>query len=239
MAWRGEAVLAVVPARGGSKGIPRKNLRRVGPWTLIEWTARLIRDLPWIDRVVLSTDDPEIAEEGRRVGLDVPFRRPPELATDTAAGVEVWRHAWLAAEEHWEMRFPLSVYLQPTTPLRRPEEVTRTIDTLVAGGFAAATTVAPVPGHFLPGKILRLDARGCLHPFRDRPAVDNRQQAAPAYWRTGAAYAARRHAVVEERRILGPDCAGVLVEGPTVNIDDPIDLEFAEFLYRRQARGFE
>jgi len=237
MTWQGEAVLAVVPARGGSKGIPRKNLRRVGPWTLVEWTARLIRDLPWIDRAILSTDDPEIAEEGRRVGLEVPFLRPPELATDTAAGVDVWRHAWLAAEDRWETTFPLSVYLQPTTPLRRPEEVVRTMERLVVGDFAVATTVAPVPGHFLPGKVLRLDERGCLHPFCGESAADNRQQAAPAYWRTGAAYAARRHAVVEERRILGPDCAGVLVEEPTVNIDDPIDLEFAEFLWRRRARS--
>ncbi|HFD14748.1 MAG TPA: acylneuraminate cytidylyltransferase family protein [Rhodospirillales bacterium] len=233
--WRDEAVLAVIPARGGSKGIPGKNLRRVGPWTLIEWTARLVRELPWIDRALLSTDDPEIAEEGRRVGLEVPFLRPAELATDTAAGVDVWRHAWLAAEALHGAPFPLSVYLQPTTPLRRPEEVTRTIDVLVAGGFAAATTVAPVPGHFLPEKILRLDARGCLHPFLDRPAVANRQEAPRYYWRTGAAYAARRRTVVEEGRILGPDCAGVVVETFTPNIDDPVDLDFAEFLHRRSS----
>lgn len=231
--WNGEAVLAVVPARGGSKGIPRKNLRRVGPWSLIEWTARVIAELGWVDAALLSTDDPEIAAEGRRVGLAVPGLRPAELASDTASGVDTWRHAWLLAENHWRRTFPLSVYLQPTTPLRRPEEVTRTMETLVSGGFEAATTVAPVPGHFVPEKILRLDERGRLHPFRDRPALANRQQAPRYYWRTGACYAARRRTIVDQQRILEADCAGVVVEGPTVNIDEAADLEFAEFLYRR------
>ena len=120
MAWQGRKVLAVVPARGGSKGIPRKNLCKVGGMSLIAHAARTARALDWIDRAVLSTDDEEMADEGRRHGLEVPFLRPAELASDTASGVDVWRHAWLESERHYGCRFDLSVLLQPTTPLRRP-----------------------------------------------------------------------------------------------------------------------
>src|SRR5262245_62950592 len=89
MAWGAEKVLAVVPARGGSKGIPRKNLRKVGGLSLIARAASVIRELPWIDRAVISTDDPDMAEEGRRHALDVPFTRPAILAGDTARGPDV------------------------------------------------------------------------------------------------------------------------------------------------------
>ena len=98
MSWRNRSVLAVVPARGGSKGIPRKNLAQIGGKSLVAHAAGLVAELDWLDGAVLSTDDHEIAEEGVRHGLSVPFLRPPDLATDTARGVDTWRHAWLASE---------------------------------------------------------------------------------------------------------------------------------------------
>jgi len=102
MSIDGLNVLAIVPARGGSKGIPRKNLRVVGGFCRLlpvrpEWRLRS----HGIDTCVLSTDDEEIAEEGRCHGLDVPFMRPEALSGDTALGVDVWRHARLASEDHY------------------------------------------------------------------------------------------------------------------------------------------
>jgi CMP-N,N'-diacetyllegionaminic acid synthase len=232
--WDGQRVLAVVPARGGSKGIPRKNLREVAGRSLIAWTAATVRALPWVDQALLSTDDAEIAAEGLRCGLAVPFVRPPELASDTATGVDAWRHAWLAAEDHWGHPFELSVYLQPTTPLRRAAEVTRTLETLLAGPWRSATTVAPVPGHFVPEKLLRLDPTGGLafyHPAG--AATSSRQRAERYYYRTGACYAAHRETVVDRRQIVEEACAGVLVEGPVVNIDEPVDLLLADCLARQ------
>ncbi len=237
--WEDKPVLAIVPARGGSKGIPGKNLCRVGGRTLIGWAAHTIHQLPWIDRALLSTDDSQLAVEGRRVGLEVPFMRPPELATDTARGVDVWRHAWLAAEKHWNQRFDLSVYLQPTTPLRQPEHITRTLRALLSGSHEAATTIAPVPGHFVPEKILRLDDDGRVQPYTNTTVLSNRQEAPTYYYRTGACYAAWRDTIVERRRIVEGNCAGVVIEEYTANIDDPIELAFAEFLhqYPEESRG--
>jgi len=139
MTWNSLSVLAVVPARGGSKGIPDKNLRKVGGWSLIEHSARTAAALSWIDRTVLSTDDEKIAEEGRRCGLEVPFLRPAALAGDLSPTVEAWRHAWLESEEHFGRRFDISLLLQPTTPLRRPEDVERTVRVMVEG--AAPVTI--------------------------------------------------------------------------------------------------
>lgn len=231
--WNDLPVLAIVPARGGSKGIPRKNLRKVGDKSLIGWTAHVIDQLPWIDEAILTTDDEELAEEGRRCGLQVPFMRPAELATDTAKGVDVWRHAWLAAEKVLTKHFPLALYLQPTTPLRQPQGLTRTLTALLSGPYQAATTVAPVPGHFVPEKILTLDDQGCVKPYLDRPSLSNRQQAARYYYRTGACYAAWRKTIVIDRQIIESNCIGVVIDQFTPNIDDPIELEFADYLASR------
>ena len=95
------SVLAVVPARGGSKGVPRKNLQLVGGVSLVGRAAQLAISLPWIDHTVVSTDDAEIGGEAICHGAAAPFLRPPELASDEARSEDVWRHAWLAAEDHY------------------------------------------------------------------------------------------------------------------------------------------
>lgn len=227
-------MLAVVPARGGSKGIPRKNLCKVGGLSLIGHAARTARALDWLDRAVLTTDDPEMAEEGRRHGLEVPFMRPPELATDDAGPNGMWRHAWLESERHYGCQFDVSLLLQPTTPLRRPEEVARTVATLVEGGHAAAATVCPVPADFLPQRILRLGDDGRLSFYLpEGPEVTRRQDAPPLYYRDGTCYARTRRSMIEEARDVEPDCAAVVIERFVVNIDEPFELELAEFVYGR------
>lgn len=233
MTWRGKSVLAVVPARGGSKGIPRKNLQTVAGLSLVGHAARLVAQLSWLNAAVLSTDDPEIAEEGRRHGLAAPFPRPAELASDTALGVDAWRHAWLASEAHFGQRFACSVLLQPTSPLRKPEDVERTIEAMLAGGHRAAATISRVPGHYAPQKLLLMQdgVVTFLHP--DGAQHSNRQTIPPCYTRNGLCYAAMRETVVDLRQIVERDCAGVLIEGHVVNIDEPIDLAIAEFLATR------
>ena len=237
MTWQGKTVLAVVPARGGSKGIPRKNLRTVGGLSLIGHAARVVRELPWLDRALLSTDDEELAAEGRAHGLDVPFMRPARHATDDAAGASVWRHAWLAAEKHYGMRFDLSVYLQPTTPIRHAHEVEATLRVMVEGGYAAATTVSPVPGHFTPQKILTLESDGRLGFYLPEGQVVARQHA-PRYWyRNGLCYAAVRAQVAGKGHIMEGSVAGVPIERPVVNIDEPVELLLAEALWREEHGG--
>jgi len=234
MTWNRLSVLAVIPARGGSKGIPNMNLRKVAGRSLIEHAARTAAALSWIDRSVLSTDDAKIAEEGRSCGLDVPFVRPAELAGDRSPAIEAWRHAWLASEEHYGCHFDISLLLQPTTPLRRTEDVERTVRTMIEGGHRAAAAVSRLPGHYAPEKIVRLDAEGCLSLYVEQPSAQTARQAFPTYYyRNGICYSATRDAVVRDRDTVERDCVGVLIDEPTANIDEPLELEWAEFLAHR------
>jgi CMP-N-acetylneuraminic acid synthetase len=230
MTWRGQSVLAVVPARGGSKGIPRKNLRLVGGRSLVAHAAETVKRLPWLDAAVLSTDDPEIVQEGARYGLEAPFLRPEELATDSALGVDAWRHAWLMSETFYGRHFDCSILLQPTTPLRRPGDVENTLERMLRGNHRAAATVSRVPGHYVPEKMLRIDNEilSFLHP--DGARHSNRQSAAACYVRNGLCYAAIRDAVVVSRQIVERDCVAVITEGYVANIDEPVDLAIADYL---------
>lgn len=232
MTWRSRTVLAVVPARGGSKGIPRKNLQLIGGRSLVAYAADTVRALPWLDAAVLSTDDLDIVQEGARYGLEAPFLRPVELASDTALGVDAWRHAWLTSEDYHHRQFDCSVLLQPTSPLRRREDVECTLDLMLSGNHRAAATVSPVPAHYAPEKMLNI-ADGILdfvHP--DGASHSNRQSAPTRYVRNGLCYAAMRDTVVMSRQIVELDCVAVVTERHVVNIDEPIDLGFADYLTR-------
>jgi len=242
MTWpvrgRDLTVLAVVPARGGSKGVPRKNLKTVGGISLVGRAARLAVALPWIDRLVVSTDDDEIRAEAVRHGAEAPFVRPLELASDEASSEDVWRHAWIEAENHYNRRFDISLLLEPTSPLRIEADLTAAIDALAEGGHASVATVCRSPAHFTPHKALTIDGGGRLGFHMKSGATFNRRQAIPdmVYHRNGLCYGAVREAVVERREIIGADCVAVIVDRPVVNIDDTFELELAEWLLERQER---
>jgi CMP-N-acetylneuraminic acid synthetase len=237
--FAGRTVLAVVPARGGSKCIPRKNLREVGGVSLVGRVGDLARSLAWLDASVISTDDTEIAEEGRRHGLDVPFLRPANLAGDLAGSHGVWRHALTAAEAHYGKRFDVSILLEPTSPLRRGEDLEATVVALLAGPHKSAVTVSPTPAHFTPHKCLTV-TDGKIGFYYPQGAQHSTRQTIPTYYfRNGICYALRRDVLMQEDIIIGDDCAAMIIDRPVVNIDDPFDLELAEFLLARERRRGE
>ena len=231
--WRDLRVLAVVPARGGSKGIPRKNLQLLGGRSLVRHAIDLAKTVDLLDLVVLSTDDQEIAEEGRRAGIEVPALRPEYLATDHATGHAVWRHAHLEAETRAGTQFHLSILLQPTSPFRDQSDVTRCIATLIEGNFDAVTTVSPTPSHFAPEKTMTLDDSGHLRPYLGDGFQSTRQLIPTYHHLNGACYAARRPVVLEAENVFGPNTGAVIMEGPMVNIDEPFDLEVARWLWEK------
>ena len=231
----GRTVLAVVPARGGSKSIPRKNLKTVGGVSLVGRAAQVAAALPLIDAALISTDDPEIAAEAKAHGLDAPFMRPPELSGDTATSVDMWRHAWLAVEAHYGKRFDLSVLLEPTSPLRRPEDVERTLRALIGAGAPAAATVSPTPAHYTPHKTLQINDKGEIIFYLEGGAKHSLRQGIPAYYhRNGLCYAVTRDHLVNEGCIIDHGAVAVVVNRHVVNIDDMLELELAEWLLERE-----
>lgn len=234
MSYQGLNILAVVPARGGSKGIPRKNLREVCGKSLIGWAAEVVGSLPWIDHGIISTDDPDMAAEAMRCGLDAPFLRPQELATDGATAVAAWKHAWMEAEGYYNCVFDVSLYLEPTSPCRRPEDVQRTMDALLDGEHWAAATVSRTPSSFTPHKTLEIDPDGDIRFYLADGAGYSIRQKIPAYYhRNGICYAVRRETLLRHGYIIEKNCRAVPIERTVVNIDEPWDLELAELVLAR------
>jgi CMP-N-acetylneuraminic acid synthetase len=237
MSYKGFKVLAVIPARGGSKGIPRKNLRKIAGTSLVGHAVNAARSLDWIDRTVVSTDDAEIAEEGRKYGAQVPFMRPADLAGDASGSVGMWRHAWRASEACFKVQFDISVLLEPTSPLRRPQDITKTVDALLEGNCDAAATVSRAPAHFTPHKCLTMDKDGIIgfyHPQGHKFSI--RQKIPDYYFRNGICYALKRDTLLEKGTIIEKNCMAVVIERSVVNIDDEEELAYAEFLFLRQNR---
>ncbi len=232
------SVLAVIPARGGSKGIPGKNLKLIGGLSLVGRAARLAASQNWIDQVIVSTDDAEIASEAVRQGAEAPFMRPATLAGDAASSDDMWRHAWESAEDHYGRRFDISILLEPTSPLRQPHDLSATMEALLDGNHAAAATVSPTPAHFSPHKTLTVGGDGRIGFWAEDGAAYSRRQNVPdLYHRNGLCYALRREPFLDGAPILGQDCAAVPVDRPVVNIDEPFELELAEWLLERQQRA--
>lgn len=234
MAFNGKKILAVVPARGGSKSIPHKNLCKLGGISLICRAAKIIDSLPWIDKAMLSTDDEKIASEGKKCGLDVPFIRPAELATDSATSADMWKHAWLNCEKIYGCRYDISILLEPTSPLRVPKDVQRTLKVLLKGEYKAAATVSRTPAHFTPHKTLLVkDGRIDFYMPKGKQ-YSTRQKIPEFYHRNGVCYAVKRETLLEHGHIIEEDCAAVIIKRPVVNIDEPFELELAEWLLSKQ-----
>jgi CMP-N,N'-diacetyllegionaminic acid synthase len=227
--WKDWTVLAVVPARGGSKGIPRKNLRQVCGVSLVGHAARTIKAADWIDASLISTDDAQISAEAQRHGLAAPFVRPVDLAIDTATSADMWVHAWLEAERFFGKRFDVSVLLEPTSPLRRPMDVQAAVDLLWTSKSDSVMTVSQTPAHFTPEKTLKVDEQGRVRSYLDH-AVTRRQDIAPYFHRNGVCYAVTRECLVDNHQIMSSDCCALIIDRPLVNIDDELELAIAELI---------
>jgi CMP-N-acetylneuraminic acid synthetase len=221
-------VLGIVPARGGSKGVPGKNVRPLAGHTLLEYTARAARESGVIDRVILSTDAPEIADAGRRAGLEVPFMRPVALAADDTPMLPVIEHALEAlARGGW---LPdIVVLLQPTSPLRRPDHVRDAVTTLRETKADSVVTVVALPLDRSPDYLMRID-EGRLRPFLpEGTRVTRRQDARPAYWRDGTVYTFWRATIERCGSIYGDHCHPLILDdGESLSIDLPTDWDEAE-----------
>jgi len=228
-------VLAVIPARGGSKGIPRKNLQPVGGFSLVAHTARIAKSIKSIDAAILSTDDSDIATEGKRFGLEVPFVRPVELSGDLARSVDVWRHAWLQAEKNHCCIYDFSVLLEPTSPLRRREDVELAINTLISTGVESCFTVSPTPAHYSPQKTLLIRPDGMIDFYLPVSQSQSIRQLIPSYYhRNGICYVVSRHQLIKRSLIVAPGSLPIIIDRPIVNIDEPFDLALANWLYENQ-----
>jgi N-acylneuraminate cytidylyltransferase len=233
-------VLAVVPARGGSKGVPRKNLQLLAGKPLVVHAVETAQAARRVTRVLCSTDDPEIAEAARRAGAEVPFLRPAELAQDTSEDWPVFVHAltWLERQEGW--RPDLIVNLRPTSPLRRATHVDDAVDLLLRTGADSVKAVCLARQH--PHKMWLRTPDGLIEPFLKTPFRLQRGPDVPraelddVYWQNGVVDVTRWQVIFEQRVMIGASVAGLVTEPwESIDIDTPLDLATAELLLARRA----
>jgi CMP-N,N'-diacetyllegionaminic acid synthase len=229
-------VLGVIPARGGSKGIPRKNLAPLGGRPLLTYSCDAARHSRELTRVVLSTDDEAIADVGRKCGVEVPFHRPAELAQDDTPMLAVLQHAVRALEEREGYLADVVVLLQPTSPLRRPEHIDAAVRLLRQTGADSVVSVVEVPHQFNPVSVLRLEG-GRLVPYMSVPTITRRQDKAPVYARNGpAVLGVLRAVVMEQNSLYGNDCRPfVMSPEDSLDVDSAWDLELVELVLARRA----
>ena len=228
-------VLGLIPARGGSKSVPGKNIAPLAGRPLLTYTVAAAAAATRLDRVILSTDDEGIAEVGRAAGVEVPFLRPAALADDAAPTLGVVRHAldFLEAEED---DCPDAVcLLQPTAPLREGRHIDEAIALLITEDADSVVSVCPVPHQYHAGFSFKIEA-GRLAPFlADGLRYTRRQDLPELFTRNGAIYVTRR-AVIRGGSLYGERCLPYrMAPEVSVNIDSPLDFLLAEALLTQRA----
>lgn len=224
-------VLGLIPARGGSKGVPHKNIRLLDGRPLLQYTAEAALSSNRLSRVILSTDDEEIAEVGRRCGLDIPFMRPSDLARDDTPMLPVVQHAIRTLESEGSL-FDAVCLLQPSSPFREPNTIDSCVEILQQQACDSVVTVLPVPDKYNPHWVYFRDEEGLLHlsTGEDDP-IPRRQALPPAFHREGSVYVTRKDVIIEENSLYGKKIVGYPVDiSQSVNIDRLEDWMRAERL---------
>ena len=223
-------ILGLIPARGGSKGIPGKNIKPLRGKPLLQYTVEAADASRLLSRVILSSDDPEIIKVAEDLGLEVPFSRPEEFSRDDTPSLEVVKHTveFFAAKNE---DFDAVCLLQPTTPFRRSGLIDEAIEKFVSGKFDSLLTVREVPVEYNPHWTFE-EKKGRLKISTGEEKIISRRQDLPkAYHRDGAIYLTRTEVIINQNSLYGKKIGFIDTTGdPYVNIDTLEDWEEAERL---------
>jgi len=228
--YKKKRILGLIPARGGSKGLPRKNIKLLAGKPLIAWTIKQAKMSQYIDRIVVSTDDEEIAEVSKKYGAEVPFKRPSKLATDKAGFIDFVLHAMDTIEKNDKL-YDILVFLQPTSPLRLSEDIDRAIGLLFKKKASSIISVCKSEHH--PLKAGMLPADRCMKDFIKKDK--NRQELGTFYRLNGAIFLAYWDYIRKQKSFFGNETfAYIMPQNRSVDIDSEVDFKLAEILKKTQ-----
>jgi CMP-N-acetylneuraminic acid synthetase len=226
------ALFGLIPARGGSKGIPGKNIALCAGRPLIGWTCEAAAHSASLEKTILSTDSEEIAGVGREWGIEAPFLRPPKLALDTTPSIDVMVHALDWLEESGADVTGL-VLLQPTSPLRTSAHIDAAAKLFNESGADTVVSVVEVRHNYHPSSVMR-DSGGWLQPLEgEKLSISRRQDMAQLFARNGPGVLIVATPVLRSGRLYGERTrAYVMSSEESVDVDDASDLRYADFLLR-------
>ncbi|MCZ7401013.1 MAG: acylneuraminate cytidylyltransferase family protein [Candidatus Methanoperedens sp.] len=225
-------VIAVIPARGGSKGVPRKNIKLLAGKPLIAYTIETALQSKSLDRVIVSTDDEEIAKIARQYGAEVPFMRPKELAGDTVPDLPVFKHALNNLEKSEGYRADLMVNLRPTAPLRTVDDIYNGVNKLINTNADSVRSVCKVEHH--PYWMLKVEGDRAFPLIEgEEEKYPRRQDLPPIYRLNGAVDVSRRDNIIEKNTLYGKDMRVIIMDqARSIDIDTEIDFTIAEMIIK-------
>lgn len=223
-------VLGIIPARGGSKRVLRKNLRLLGGKPLVAWSIEACQGTQTLSRIVVSSDDEEILQLAATYDSRLPLRRPAELATDVSMAIDFVRHALATLEAAGEGPFDVVVIVQPSSPLTTAGDIDAVVRLLLDSGADSAASVMEVEHALHPFKLKVMQGDRLLPYLEEERGRMAAHELSKVYVRNCSVYASRRR-VHDAGRILGDDCRGyVMPRERSIDVNDELDLRFAEFL---------
>jgi len=223
-------ILAIIPARGGSKEIRRKNLQKLSGKPLIVHTIIAAKKTKSINKIIVSTDDKEIGKISKNNGAEVPFLRPKQISKDTSSTIEVIKHALKFLQENQSYVPDIIILLQPTSPLRTSQLITKTINTLKKSKATSVITVSKITKHPYASYWLKNDF---LKPFEKSSTKYSRRQEFPdLFFPTGAVYTFWYDTLKKFNSLHGPKIKPIVVQDEDIDIDNLRDLFFAEMMLK-------
>ncbi len=230
-------ILGIIPARGGSKGIPKKNIKLLGGKPLLEYTAKAASASKLISRVILSSDDIEIIEVAKNIGLEVPFIRPEKLSQDDTPSLSVIKHALEFFETKNEF-FDAICLLQVTSPFREEDLIDRAIQKFESEDLDSLISVREVPTDFNPHWVFETDSKDHLKiATGDEKIISRRQELPKAFHRDGAIYITRTDVILKQNSLYGKSIGYIESENDFyVNIDTAKDWIEAEKIIKKIQR---
>ena len=228
-----KSIFALIPARGGSKGIRKKNLQKIDGLSLIARAIKIAQSIKYIDYCIVSTDDDEMAAEALKYGAIVPGLRPESLSEDQSKSIDVWKYTWLEIEQLYGRRFDISILLEPTSPMRTTDDIDECLTLLLQNAETKATvTVSKIPGSHTPEKTLCMTDNGLIRAYNPNIYQTIRQNIPAYYSKNGLCYAAKRDQIMQSI-IIEKDCKPVITTREVVNIDTYFDLELAKWMMKK------
>ena len=227
-------VLALIPARSGSKGLPGKNTRILHQKPLIAWSIEAAKNSFYIDDLLVSTDSKEIADIAEQYGAEAPFLRPAKLASDSASTIDVIIHAldWLESRNRY---YEIIVLLEPTSPLREPEDINICLEIIQKNGVSSVVSVSQVE-NLHPTFLFHMDEEKKLHPYSQKqPNSVRRQDIIPLFFLDGSVYCSEIDALRARKGFYHEDTSGYVVpKWKSLEIDDEDDFVMIEALMKKR-----